>query len=193
MHRKNCKTVILQSIWELAPWHTRGDSPQTEIIFWKAGPLEYRLPLLRECSRNPSVSVYKLALLWEAAFSFSAFFLRISQCICPFHDGWFMSAPAHTRLNVQKFLTKNSMTPMLHPPYSPDLALSDLFFVSLVEKCPQGKCFANAEEMKQTNKQNGRSTKRHRNQWVQRLFWAVGKSLNRYIDQMESTLKVTKV
>ena len=43
------------------------------IIFWRAGPLKYRCPSLGECSRNPSVSVHQLALLWEATFSSSKF------------------------------------------------------------------------------------------------------------------------
>ena len=50
-----------------------------------------------------------------------------------------MSAPAHTALRVQQFLTKHGMTPVPHPPYSPDLALSDFFFVSLHEKIPQSE------------------------------------------------------
>ena len=43
---------------------------QNEIIFWRAGPLEYRLPPVSEYCRNPSMSVYQLALLWEAEFGF---------------------------------------------------------------------------------------------------------------------------
>ena len=52
---------------------------------------------------------------------------RLFQHICRFHDGWFTSTPAHTALNIQQFLTKNSMTPMPHSPYSPDLTSSDVF------------------------------------------------------------------
>ena len=57
-----------------------GGPPQKKkpprIIFWRAGPLYYRLPPLGECSRNPSVSVYQLALLWEAVLGFSEIFLK---------------------------------------------------------------------------------------------------------------------
>ena len=42
------------------------------------------------------------------------------------------------------------MAPFPHPHYSPDLAVSDFFFVSLDEKILKGKCFANVEEVKQT-------------------------------------------
>jgi len=37
------------------------------------------------------------------------------------------NAPAHKALSVKQFLTKNSMTQLLHPPYSPDLAPCDFF------------------------------------------------------------------
>ena len=50
-----------------------------------------------------------------------------------------MSIPTHTVLSVQQFLTKNGMTPMPHSPYSPKLALSDIFRVSPDEKSPQGE------------------------------------------------------
>ena len=79
--------------------------------------------LLGECSRNPSVSVYQLVLLWEPAFSLVNVFADF-QCVCPFHNGWFTSISAHTALSVQQFLTQNGMTPVPHPPYSPNLAPS---------------------------------------------------------------------
>ena len=40
--------------------------------------MEYRLPPLGECSRNPSVSVNHLVVLWEAVFSLIEFFWRLS-------------------------------------------------------------------------------------------------------------------
>jgi hypothetical protein len=43
-------------------------------------------------------------------------------------------------LTVDQFLTKNSMTELLHPPYSPDLAPCD-FFYPPNEKSPQKKTF----------------------------------------------------
>ena len=50
--------------------------------------------------------------------------------------------PAHIGLSVEPFLTKNSMTPIPHPPYSPDLSPRDFFlFVSLGEKIPQKEMF----------------------------------------------------
>ena len=52
-------------------------------------------------------------------------------------------------LHIQQFLTKNGVTPMPHPPYSPDLTLSNFYFASLDEKILKGKHFAGVEEMKQ--------------------------------------------
>ena len=60
-----------------------------------------------------------------------------------------MSASAHTVLRVQQFLTKNGMTAMPHPPYSPDLAPSNFFFVSQMKKLLRGKRFASVEDVKQ--------------------------------------------
>jgi hypothetical protein len=37
------------------------------------------------------------------------------------------NVPAHKALSVKQFLTKNSMTQLLHLPYSPDLTLCDFF------------------------------------------------------------------
>ena len=74
-----------------------------------------------------------------------------------------------TMLSVEQFLTKNGMTPMPHPPYSPDLIPSD-FFVCLfprMKKVLKGKRFADVEEVKQEEE---RSAKRHQNQRVQKLF-----------------------
>jgi histone-lysine N-methyltransferase SETMAR len=41
------------------------------------------------------------------------------------------NAPAHKALSVKQFLTKKSMTLLLHPPNSPDLAPCDIFFIPL--------------------------------------------------------------
>ena len=60
-----------------------------------------------------------------------------------------MSAPAHTTLSVQLFLTQNGMTPGPHPLYSSDLSPSDFFLFPWMEKVLKGKHFANVEEVKQ--------------------------------------------
>ena len=59
------------------------------------------------------------------------------------------------------------MTSMPHPPYSPELALSDIFWFPWMEKAFKGKYFADVEEAKQ---KSGRSTKRHQDQQDQKLF-----------------------
>ena len=137
-----------QITWKLS----EGDPPppaKSIIIFWRVGPLWYRLPLLGECSRNPPVSVYQLVVLWEAVFCFCECFLRLFQSACLFHDRWFASAPAHTALSVHQFLTKNCMTPMPHPPYSPNHTLSDFFFVfEHMKKVLKGKRFADVKEVR---------------------------------------------
>jgi len=58
------------------------------------------------------------------------------------------NAPAHKALSVKQFLTKNSMTQLLHPPYSPDLAPCDFFLFPRMKKVLKGKRFADVEEVK---------------------------------------------
>ena len=132
------------------------------------------LCLLGECCRSPSLSVYQLVLLWEAVFGFSDFFLRLFQYLCPFHDGWFRSALAHSALSIQQILTKSSMTPMhpmLHPPYLPDLTPASTTLMPGMKNVLRGKHLVDVEEVKQTLK----GTKGHENLQVQKLFWAVEK------------------
>jgi hypothetical protein len=47
------------------------------------------------------------------------------------------NASAHDALRFREFLTKNSITKMDQPPYSPDLAPCD-FWLSKIKKCPKG-------------------------------------------------------
>ena len=68
------------------------------------------------------------------------------------------------------FWSKNYINSMPHSPYSPDLALSDFFFYFPHEKSPQRKMFCWYER---GETKNDRSTKRHQNQRVQKLFWVV--------------------
>ena len=82
------------------------------------------------------------------------------------------------------------MTPVSHPPYSPDLALSDIF-VSLDEKSPSKETFCRCGR---GETKNDRSSKRRQNRRGQKLFRAVGKTVSiGVLHQMESTLKVTEV
>jgi len=52
------------------------------------------------------------------------------------------SAPAHDVLRVHKFLAKNSITKMDHPPYSPDLALCDFWLFPKLINALKGQRFA---------------------------------------------------
>ena len=64
------------------------------------------------------------------------------------------------------------------------------FFVSPDEKSPQRETLCQCGRSKT---KNGRSTKRHQNWWVQKLFWAVKKVSIDILHQMVSILKVTEV
>ena len=119
---------------------------------------------------DTSVSVYQWSCCERLDSASVIFFWRLFQCVCPFYDGWFTSTSAHWVLSAQQFLTKNRMTPSMPcPPYSLNLALSDLLFClfSQMKKVLKGIHFANVEKVKQ---QNGRSTKSHQNWLVQKLI-----------------------
>ena len=79
-------------------------------------------------------------------------------------------------LSVQQFLTKNAMTHVPYPLYSPNLAPRDFFCLfPWMEKVLKGKRVASVEEVKQ----KGRSTKRHQNQGVQNCVEQWKKCLDR--------------
>ena len=99
-------------------------------------------------------------------------------------------APACTTLRIQQFLTKNDVTPVLHPSYSPDLTLRDYFLFPQVKKVLKGKHFADVEEVKQKMAQALKGIKIHEFKTV----FSSGKNiLIGVLHQMESTLKVTEV
>ena len=60
-----------------------------------------------------------------------------------------MSIPAHTTLSVQQFLTKNHMTAVPHPPYSPNLTPSDFFLFPWMKKVLKEEHSADGEQVKQ--------------------------------------------
>ena len=145
-----------------------GTKKTPRITFWRVSPLEYRLCLLGECSRNPSVSVYyQLALLWEAAFSLSELVLKTVSVHFPI--SWWVicehTCPHHAECSVV-------FDPKWQDPCGPPSLFTWSgpewhFFVSLDEKIRQREpfCWCGRGETK-----NGRSTKRHQNWWVQNCF-----------------------
>ena len=128
----------------------------------------------------------------ERLFGFSEFFWRLFQCICPFHDGWYVSAPAHSLLSVQQFLTKSRLTLCPTLPIHPISPPATFFVaVSLDEKSPQREkcCWYIRYETKKTAwllkgiKINASKT-----------VLSSGKNiLVGVLHQMKSTLKVTEV
>ena len=157
----------------------------------KMGPLLYRLPALGECSRNQSVSVHQLVVLWATVFGFSEFFLGLFQHVCPFHYGWFTSSPALIVLSVQQFLTKNDLTPCPTLPIHQISPWVTFFCCPVQKKSPQREtlCWCGRGGIK-----NDISTKRHQNWWVQKLFEQWKKSISiGVLHQMERTLKVTEL
>ena len=69
--------LLFSTAFSFFPYY-EGRPQKHKIIIWRVGPLWYRLPPLGKCSRNPSVSVYQLMVLWEATIGFSEFYFEDS-------------------------------------------------------------------------------------------------------------------
>jgi histone-lysine N-methyltransferase SETMAR len=57
------------------------------------------------------------------------------------------NAPCHAALSVREFLVKHSISVVPHPPYSPDLALCDIFLFPRLKGTLKGKRFQDVAEI----------------------------------------------
>ena len=107
-----------------------GEPPPKHNYLREGRPLIIQASPLGQCSRNPSVPVYQL-VLWEAAFSFSGFFLKTLST----QLSWFTAhLPTH---ECSAVFDQKWHDPRPHPPYSPWVT----FFGFLSEKSPQREMF----------------------------------------------------
>jgi len=70
-------------------------------------------------------------------------------------DKWILhhdNAPAHDALRVRKFLAKNYITKMDHPPYSPDLAPCDFWLFPKLKNALNGQRFADLSDIQRNVK-----------------------------------------
>jgi len=63
------------------------------------------------------------------------------------------NAPAHTLLVVRELLTKNNVTTVPHPAYSPDLAPCDFYVFPKMKLRLKGRHFASIEEVQAESQQ----------------------------------------
>ena len=126
------------------------------------------------------------------------FFLRLFQCVCPFHDGWLSSVSAHQELSVQKFLTKKSKIRCTSLHIHPILSQATFFCAF----SPRGKKSLKGTscQLEKVKQRTVKALKRHQNWQVKKLFWAMENCFklwkNVSIDilyQMETTLKVIEI
>jgi hypothetical protein len=61
------------------------------------------------------------------------------------------NVPVHKALSAKKFLTKNGMTHLIHPPYSLDLAPCEFFLFPRMKKSPQRKSFCGRGRVEDKN------------------------------------------
>ena len=130
-----------------------------------------------QCSRNPSVSVYQLALLWKAAFGFSEFFLKTLSTCLPMSWWVIYKHTCPHRAEYSAVFGQKRHDPCA-PPYLPNLSPSNFFFWFLrMKKVLKGKCFADVEEVKPktTEVLKGIKIDKFKN------FWAMKKRLDRWI------------
>ena len=83
-------------------------------------------------------------------------------------------------LSVQQWI-KNSMTPILHPLYSPDLAPSKYFLFPQMKKALKRKHFADVEEVKQTKQKKPEALKGTKINELQNCFQQQETCLNRCV------------
>jgi len=58
------------------------------------------------------------------------------------------NAPAHNALSVKRYLAKNNIPVMEHPPYSPDLAQCDFFLFPKIKSALKGTRFESVDAVK---------------------------------------------
>ena len=165
--------------------------PKNRVIFWRVGSLLYRLPPPGECHRNPSVSVYQLVFLWEAAFSFSESFEDSFSAFAHFMMGDLWAHLSTRRWVFSSFWPETAwLLCLMLPIYLILLWVTFFLLFSQMKKVLKGKQFASVEEVKQ---QTAESLKGIKINMFKNCFEQWGKHLNSVLYQIESTLKVTEV
>ena len=132
----------------------RADPPKNWNYLLEGGPLVVQASLLAECSRNPPVSVYQLALLWQAGFGLWNVFEDSSNTL---PISWWViyehTCPHHTECSAvfdQKQHDPSAPpSPFTWSPCLPPPATSLFFCFSGWKKVLKGKCFVDVEEVKQ--------------------------------------------
>ena len=136
------------------------------------GQAPCRLPLLREYSRIPSVSVLQLVLLWEAMFSFSEFFFQMFSTCLPISWWVIYERTCPHCAQCSSVFDQNQHDPHASPSLFTQSHHKQPFLLPLVKKIPQRETFCSYGR---GETKNSRIIKRHQNQQVQKLFWAVEK------------------
>ena len=130
-------------------------------------------------SRNPSVSVCQLVVVVGSCIQFQWIFFEDSTHL---PISWWVIYEHICPLLAEcsaGFFPKRAWPPCPTLPIhliSPSAIFfwgGGLFVCFPDEKVLKGKHFADVERGETNKQKNGRSTKRHQNQWVQKLFWAI--------------------
>jgi histone-lysine N-methyltransferase SETMAR len=99
------------------------------------------------------------------------------------------NAPSHTAMAVQQFLGKINIPIVPHPPYSPDLAPSDIWLFGTLKMGLRGRLFATMEDIKENADARlraiGKDFHQCYNNWIDRWNKCV-------CEQIENTSKAIK-
>ena len=178
--------VFLSKLLLIYEW----GSKQYQNYLLEGGPLLVQTSPLHECSRKPSVSVCQLVLLWEAAFSFSEFFLLNSFNVF----AHFMMGDSQVHLSTLHWVVCSFRPKTAWPP-CPTLP------IHLISPRATISCFSRWKTSSKGRKKWNKQTKKMSDTLKgikideSKNFFMQGKKnvLIGALHQMESTLKVTEV
>ena len=131
--------------------HVRWGTPQkTQVILWRVGPLQYRLPPLGECSKNPSVSCTSWCYCERLSLASENFFFKTlaTRIVHLMMDDLGAHLPTpHWVFN--SFWPKTAWPPCPTLPTHPISLQVTFSFSPWMKKVLKGKCFVLVEEVKQ--------------------------------------------
>ena len=81
------------------------------------------------------------------------------------------NVPAHNALSIQQFLAEKNMAVLEQPPYSPDLAPSDFFFLFKLKGVIKGTCFEDVDDIKMAVMMDLRKNPSSSAWWRRREGW----------------------
>jgi hypothetical protein len=96
------------------------------------------------------------------------------------NDIWFLphtSAPAYRSVLVKNFSAKDNVTTLEHPPYSPDLASTDVYLFPRLNSALKGRRFCDATDVVKNEKEELKRLSQNGFQNVSNKLTVTGRSV----------------